>query len=370
RGAPAARQHPVRDASHGHLADHRRQPFGILLGAVRSGRAALDARSSAVHRRSGRERGDRRHRHVPARRMAARPGEHALPVDLRRQRRGPPRPRPVCAPLLRGRDRGGAGAGSDRAGFTDPDARRLGRDRRRARRVSRPVPARVGLHLDSAVPRHRADSRGGLARPLVPAAAHERRRIARRGVGRRRGVLRARGRVRRGTRAGEAARSGAAVAPPCRSAYNHSVIPLRDTIPSRTAPLVTVALIAVNVLVFCVGCGLVAALTQVALSPDSTIPTVGASGAIAGVLGAYLISFPRSRVLTLVVVWLVEIPAIAYLAFWFLLQVFSGVASLGRAEMAGGVAWWAHIGGFLAGIVGVALFAPPPRPPRVRELPL
>ena len=230
------------------------------------------------------------------------------------------------------------------------------------------------------------------------------------------------------------------------------MIPLRDTIPSRTAPLVTVALIAVNVLVFFhetalgpylpqfiehyglvpyvfvhwgeqfggpldparflplftsmfwhggwghllgnmlylwifgdnvedrlghgrfllfyVGCGLVAALTQVALSPDSTIPTVGASGAIAGVLGAYLISFPRSRVLTLVVVWLVEIPAIAYLAFWFLLQVFSGVASLGRAEMAGGVAWWAHIGGFLAGIVGVALFAPPPRPPRVRELPL
>ncbi|HWE26196.1 MAG TPA: rhomboid family intramembrane serine protease, partial [Myxococcales bacterium] len=121
---------------------------------------------------------------------------------------------------------------------------------------------------------------------------------------------------------------------------------------------------------FYVGCGLVAALTQVALSPDSTVPTVGASGAIAGVLGAYLISFPRSRVLTLVLIWPVEIPAIFYLAFWFVMQVLSGVASLGAGEMAGGVAWWAHIGGFLAGIAGVALFAPASRRPRVYQQPL
>ena len=113
-----------------------------------------------------------------------------------------------------------------------------------------------------------------------------------------------------------------------------------------------------------------AALTQIALSPESTVPTVGASGAIAGVLGAYLISFPRSRVLTLILIWPVEIPAIAYLVFWFVLQVLSGVSSLGQSDLAGGVAWWAHIGGFLAGIAGVALFAPPARRPSVRELPL
>ena len=230
------------------------------------------------------------------------------------------------------------------------------------------------------------------------------------------------------------------------------MIPLRDTIPSRTAPVVTVALIAVNTLVFLhetalgpylpqfiqhyglvpyvfvhwgeqfgnpldparflplftsmfwhggwghllgnmlylwifgdnvedrlghlrfllfyVGCGLIAVLTQVALSPESTLPTVGASGAIAGVLGAYLISFPRSRVLTLFIIWLVEIPAVAYLAIWFVMQLLSGVASLGQADAMGGVAWWAHIGGFVAGIVGVVVFSPPARRPRVRELPL
>src|SRR5437870_13503182 len=185
------------------------------------------------------------------------------------------------------------------------------------------------------------------------------------------------------------------------------MIPLRDTIPSRTAPVVTVALIAVNVLVFLheqalgpylekfvfayglvprrlvfwpgdpldparylplitsmfwhggwlhlignmlylwifgdnvedrlghgrflffyVGCGLVAALTQVALSPESTVPTVGASGAIAGVLGAYLISFPRSRVVTVVPLFIfaciVVIPAVAYLIIWSAMQLLPG----------------------------------------------
>jgi len=230
------------------------------------------------------------------------------------------------------------------------------------------------------------------------------------------------------------------------------VIPLRDTIPSRRAPVVTVALIAVNLLVFLhetalgpylpefvhayglvpgrlvhwtelggnpldparflplftsmfwhggwlhlignmlylwifgdnvedrlghlryllfyMGCGLAAALTQVALSPDSMLPTVGASGAIAGVLGAYLISFPRSRVVTLVPIfifpWIVEIPAIAYLVLWFLMQLVAGVATLGQADM-GGVAWWAHIGGFVAGLLAVGFVAPSPRPRPVRE---
>jgi membrane associated rhomboid family serine protease len=222
------------------------------------------------------------------------------------------------------------------------------------------------------------------------------------------------------------------------------VIPIRDTIPSRTAPVVTVALIAVNVIVFLheaalgpylerfvfayglvprrlvdwpgapldparflplvtsmfwhggwlhlIGnmlylwifgdnvedklghfrylifyllAGIAAALTQVALDPASTVPTIGASGAIAGVLGAYLISFPRSRVLTLIPIiiypWFVEIPAVLYLVFWFLLQLLSGIASLGGADT-GGVAVWAHVGGFIAGAVLVKLMGPARRP--------
>src|SRR5712671_1311043 len=115
-------------------------------------------------------------------------------------------------------------------------------------------------------------------------------------------------------------------------------------------------------LFFYVGCGLVAALTQVALSPDSAVPTVGASGAIAGVLGAYLISFPRSRVVTIIPIfifpWIVEIPAVAYLIIWFAMQLLFGVASLGHAEALGGVAWWAHVGGFVAGLLGVGVLAP------------
>ena len=116
-------------------------------------------------------------------------------------------------------------------------------------------------------------------------------------------------------------------------------------------------------LFFYLGCGLVAALTQVALSPDSTVPTVGASGAIAGVLGAYLISFPRSRVMTFIPLfifpWIVEIPAVAYLIIWFAMQLLSGLVSLGQTEAAmGGIAWWAHIGGFVAGLLTVGVVAP------------
>lgn len=229
------------------------------------------------------------------------------------------------------------------------------------------------------------------------------------------------------------------------------MIPLRDTVRSRTAPLVTVALIAVNVLVFlhetALGpyldrfvfayglvprrlvywpgapldparflplftsmfwhggwlhllgnmlylwifgdnvedrlghgryllfyllAGIAAALTQVALNPLSRLPTIGASGAIAGVLGAYLVTYPRARVLTLVPIffwpWFVEIPAIAYLALWFALQLFEGVLSLGAPQAAGGVAVWAHVGGFIAGGVLMKLLAPP-RPVRtLRDL--
>jgi membrane associated rhomboid family serine protease len=225
------------------------------------------------------------------------------------------------------------------------------------------------------------------------------------------------------------------------------VIPIRDTIRSRTAPVVTVALIVVNVMVFFheialgqyierfvyaygliprrfvywpggpfdpmrflplftsmfwhggwlhlignmlylwifgdnvedrlghfrfllfyVAAGAAAGLTHVALSPASVLPTVGASGAIAGVLGAYLVTFPRSRVLTFVPIfflpWFVEIPALVYLIFWFLMQLLEGFGSLGAPVETGGVAVWAHIGGFVAGVVLIKLLQPERRRPR------
>ena len=113
-------------------------------------------------------------------------------------------------------------------------------------------------------------------------------------------------------------------------------------------------------LVFYLGCGWVATLAHGWTNPESMIPAIGASGAIAGVLGAYLVMFPHARVLTLIpmgfVLRLAELPAIIVLGLWFVLQPFSGVASLGvRTAEGGGVAWWAHIGGFAAGLlVGLA----------------
>jgi membrane associated rhomboid family serine protease len=101
--------------------------------------------------------------------------------------------------------------------------------------------------------------------------------------------------------------------------------------------------------------GVVAALVQAHLFPSSTIPTVGASGAISGVLGAFLVLFPTARVFTLVPLLLffpiVQLPAVLYLGFWFLMQLMSGTASLALASDAGGVAWWAHVGGFVVGLV-------------------
>lgn len=102
-------------------------------------------------------------------------------------------------------------------------------------------------------------------------------------------------------------------------------------------------------------CGAAAALGQVAASPYSMVPTIGASGAIAGVMGAYFVLYPRSRVLTAVflVVFmdLVEIPAIFFLGIWFMMQLFSGVGSLGTHAADGGVAFWAHVGGFVTGVM-------------------
>jgi membrane associated rhomboid family serine protease len=212
------------------------------------------------------------------------------------------------------------------------------------------------------------------------------------------------------------------------------MIPLRDVIPSRTVPVITVALIVVNALVFLlelslgeralerfvftwglvpaafawpavltsmflhggwahflgnmlylwifgdnvedrfghgryaafyVLCGAAAALLQTGLNPDSRVPMIGASGAIAGVLGAYFVMFPRSRVLTLVpivfFVQLVELPAVLLLGFWFVLQLFSGLGSIGQDANVGGVAFWAHAGGFVAGMAGAYVFRRPER---------
>jgi membrane associated rhomboid family serine protease len=119
-------------------------------------------------------------------------------------------------------------------------------------------------------------------------------------------------------------------------------------------------------LAFYLSSGLVAGLAHVALAPTSTLPTIGA---IAGVLGAYFVLFPSARVLTLVPLiflpWLVEIPAFIYLGIWFLSQVSSVLLNLGAAGDFGGIAWWAHIGGFAFGALAVLVIMPQLRRPQV-----
>ncbi|SRR5579884_347597 len=115
-------------------------------------------------------------------------------------------------------------------------------------------------------------------------------------------------------------------------------------------------------LAFYLICGAVATLAQVAIAPDSTLPSIGASGAIAGVLGAYLVMFPSARVRTVLVlgifILIPRIPALLLIGFWFLLQIVSGLAQIGVAQETGGVAFWAHVGGFIAGAVLALLFRP------------
>ena len=214
------------------------------------------------------------------------------------------------------------------------------------------------------------------------------------------------------------------------------MIPLRDVIPSRTTPFVTVALIAANVavflfqlslgarandfalqfglvpadfswvtvftsmflhagllhaggnmlylwifgdnvedrmghgrfLVFYLLCGTAAALAQTFTNPESPVPMVGASGAIAGVMGAYFVLYPHSRVVTLIPIifffQIVEIPAIFFLGIWFLMQLVNGMGSIMATtahQPGGGVAVWAHVAGFVAGLAGVLVFRRPER---------
>ncbi|MGE5243363.1 MAG: rhomboid family intramembrane serine protease [Betaproteobacteria bacterium] len=119
-------------------------------------------------------------------------------------------------------------------------------------------------------------------------------------------------------------------------------------------------------IVFYLLCGTAAALGQIVIDPTSTLPTIGASGAIAGVMGAYFVLYPHSRVLTLIpliIFWeIIELPALVLLGFWFLLQLFEAgtiavTASTGAAG--GGVAFAAHVAGFLTGLVGVFVFRKP-----------
>lgn len=116
----------------------------------------------------------------------------------------------------------------------------------------------------------------------------------------------------------------------------------------------------ISYLIFYLLSGTAAGLLEVYISPASTIPTIGASGAIAGVLGAYLIQYPKARVASLVPIFfiftIVELPAVVFLGFWFVLQLFSGWLVLQGADVSG-IAWWAHIGGFVFGMLTSFLFA-------------
>jgi membrane associated rhomboid family serine protease len=122
---------------------------------------------------------------------------------------------------------------------------------------------------------------------------------------------------------------------------------------------------AMRFLVFYLVCGLVAAATHIVINPTSAIPTVGASGAISGILGGYLLLFPRARIrMYFPPIFFFSIPAVLVLLFWFAEQLLAGLPQLSNmnAEVTGGVAVWAHVGGFLAGVILVRLFAKPAAP--------
>jgi membrane associated rhomboid family serine protease len=112
-------------------------------------------------------------------------------------------------------------------------------------------------------------------------------------------------------------------------------------------------------------CGIVAGFGQAIMIPRSTVPTIGASGAISGVLGGYLLLFPTARIVTLVPIFIfltaIQVPAFIFLGLWFALQFLSGMASVGMPKAMGGTAWFAHVGGFLSGIALVKFLDRKPR---------
>src|SRR5271168_2945993 len=114
-------------------------------------------------------------------------------------------------------------------------------------------------------------------------------------------------------------------------------------------------------LIFYLAAGIAAALATVWIAPESNVPVIGASGAIAGVLGAYFILYPRGRILTKLPIFIfiqfIEIPAVIYLLFWFAVQLYAGLEQGGRTGPMGGVAWWAHVGGFMFGVALAPMLA-------------
>lgn len=114
-------------------------------------------------------------------------------------------------------------------------------------------------------------------------------------------------------------------------------------------------------LIFYLVSGIASALVQLLTSVGSPVPTIGASGAIAGVMGGFLILYPRVRVVTLIFIVIfittIDIPAAFMLLYWFLLQLISGLGSIATSTSAQGIAWFAHVGGFLAGIILVRIFS-------------
>ena len=116
-------------------------------------------------------------------------------------------------------------------------------------------------------------------------------------------------------------------------------------------------------LLFYLFCGLVASVVHVVVNPTSTTPTIGASGAVAGVMGAYLMMYPHARVITLVPVLFYplffDLPAPFYLGYWAVLNLFSGLFAFSTPLAVGGIAFWAHVGGFAAGAMTFTLFLPP-----------
>lgn len=124
-----------------------------------------------------------------------------------------------------------------------------------------------------------------------------------------------------------------------------------DNVEDRLGPL--------RFMIFYGLCGILAGVVQFAAHPLSEAPMIGASGAVAGVLGAYFVLYPRARVLTVVPIlfWplFFEVPAVVFLGFWFVIQFYSGTLALGGLDGEQGVAWWAHVGGFLSGILLLAM---------------
>ena len=117
----------------------------------------------------------------------------------------------------------------------------------------------------------------------------------------------------------------------------------------------------IRFLLFYFASGIAAAVVTILIAPQSAVPVIGASGAIAGVLGAYFIFYPRGRITTIlplfIYIQVIEVPAVIYLLLWFAVQLYSGLMEGTPSTVAGGVAWWAHIGGFLFGLALAPLLA-------------